>query len=207
MKIFNTVQELWDHCTFCPVCQEHTRTVTMQVGPDDQFKLSSNIPYEKVGSKLKLYAQFEMERGSLDYVKGRCAATYIINCDNCTFELQVDDANKLADKVKKAYFYFYLHSTCTKCDSAYLNSSDVEFDLENKKVFHLQIEREGVYLQDKYHVSISHDQNILLVSKLEISQDGFRIDHEKVIELPFVNLDFTNIPKVINKIKTLILFS
>lgn len=207
MRIFNTVQELWSFCSFCPLCREHSRTITLQVGPDDEFNLSDNLPYEKIGSELKLYASYQMERGGLDYIKGRISATYLINCDTNDFELQVSDINlSLAEKAKRANFYFYVYSKCHKCDNSYINSSDVEFDLENKKVYHIQMDREGYYLQDKYHVTVSHEQNMLMVSRLEMTEDA-RIDHEKVIELPYVNLDLSDIPKVVNKIKTLILFS
>lgn len=211
MRIFNTVHELWSFCLYCPLCKEPSRTITMQVGPDDQFSLDKNTPYEKMGSKLTLLAQYQMEKGAPDYVKGKCKVTYFINCDDNSFELQVGDSNPiLAEKAKRAYFYFYLYAKCNKCDNSYVNSIDIEFDLENKTVFNIQMDREGYYLisdKDKYHVTLSHDRNVVMVSRVDVPEAGVRIDNEKVIELPFFNLDVSNLSKAINKIKTFILFS
>ena len=181
------------------------------MGPDAQFVLANwavSMTYEKIGSELKLYSSFQADIEDRDYIKGKIAVTYIINCDTNSFELQTTDSNSsLVEKAKKAYFYFYVHARCNKCDDSYVDSSDIEFDLENKKVYHIQIDREGYFLQNKYHVTVSHEQNMLMVSRLEIPEEGIRIDNEKVITLPYVNLDFSDILKVVNKIKTLILFS
>ncbi len=208
MRIFNTVQELWSYCTFCPQCKEHSRTITMQVGPDDRFKLDKITPYEKIGSELKILTSFQMERGSMDFVKGQCTATYVINCDDNTFQLQTGE-NVLAPKARAAYFYFYLYAKCGKCES-YLNTMDVEFNISNNSVFNFQVDRESYYLlaeRSGYHTTTSHDQNMVMVSRLEITDDGIVIDHDKVLELPFFNLDVSDVSKAINKIKMLILFS
>jgi hypothetical protein len=47
----------------------------------------------------------------------------------------------------------------------------------------------------------------MLVSKCFIDHEGQIVDDNKVIECPLVNLDFSDYDKVINRIKTLILFS
>jgi hypothetical protein len=210
MRIFNTVQELWSYCLFCPICKEPSRTITLQVGPDDQFKLSRNIPYEKNDSHLKLFCSFRIDRDDPDYIKGNCSATFEININTNEYALSVGGNPSLMEKANQAYFYFYVHADCKKCGNSYVNSSDLEFDRDLKRVTHIQMEREGYYLlteKDKYHITQSHDRNILMVSLIETPEAGERIDHESVLELPFVKLDFSDIPKVVNKIKTLILFS
>jgi hypothetical protein len=211
MRIFNTVQELWSHCLFCPLCQVPSRTITLQVGPDDQFTLDGNIPYHRIGSDLLIYSSFQIDRQDPDYVKGNIATTHIINCVDNTFELQVSDTNPLlAEKAKKSYFYFYVYANCSLCDNSYVNSTDIEFDPEKKIVYNLQMDREGYYLlseEDSYHVTTSHDRHVVMVSRVEVPETGVRIDNEKVLELPFFNLDVSNLSKAINKIKTLILFS
>ena len=209
MRIFNTVQELWSYCTFCPQCKEHSRTITMQVGPDDRFILDKITPYEKIGSELKILASFQMQRGSMDFVKGQCAATYIVNCDNNSFQLNIDESNPLSPKAKAAYFYFYLHSKCGICDSN-VNTTDVEFDLSNNATFNFQVDRESYYLRSElgaYHATVSHDQNMVMVSRLEFPDEETVVDEERVLELPFFNLDVSDVSKAVNKIKTLILFS
>lgn len=212
MKIFNTVDELWSFCTFCPLCQDDNRTISLQVGPDDEFSImpSDSIPYEKENSQLKLYPSYQMDRDDINRVAGRIAITYLVNCQTNTFTIQFPDTTKsiptLVEAAKHAKFYFYIYAKCFQCANSYADSSDIEFDLENSKVHNIQMEQEGYYLQNKYHVTVSHEYNILMVSRLEAAGDAL-IDHEKVIELPYINLDFSNVTKMVSKIGTLILFS
>lgn len=181
----------------------------MQIGPDERFTLDENIPYEKIGSELKIFAAFQRKRGKVDVIKEHCATTYVINCDNNTFQLQVEESNHLSPEAKGAYFYFYLHSKCGKCNSS-VDTTDIEFDLTNGSTFNFQVDRESYHLISKvgsYHATISHDQNMVMVSRLEVPEDGVLIDHERVVELPFFNLDVSDVDKAVNKIKMLILFS
>jgi hypothetical protein len=209
MRIFNTVQELWSYCLFCPICKEPSRTITLTVGPDDQFKLSRNIPYEKIDSQLKLFCSFRMDMEDPDYVKGKCAATFNIDCDTNQYVVESGGTQLLVKKANDAYFYFYVHSTCKKCNCSYVNSADLEFDRDSKRVSNIQMEREGYELlteKDKYRLTQSHDRNVLMVSRLT-EEEGLRVNSDNVLELPLFKLDLSDIPRAVNKIKTLILFS
>lgn len=212
MKIFNTVQELWTHCVFCPLCKQYGRTLALSAGPDDQFRFTQNMPYELSGHELKLNTVFDNHaRKSKVPGSPKNAVSYTIDMESNTFTIDIHSQSPLVvEDAEKANFYFYIYANCNNCNSSYFNSADLEFDLLEKKVCNLQADREGFYLtseKDKYHITASHDKNILMVSRLEIAEDGIVSDGESIVELPFINLDFSDLTKVSNKIKTLILFS
>jgi hypothetical protein len=209
MKSFNTVQELWDHCSFCPICQEDCRDVLISVGPDAVFQI---LDSEKDDSFLDMSCTFTNK-------KNVYSVQYKINCQDNTFTVDVTDVQLLTaaaqlpnKKVEEAYFYFYLQSSCPKCQCAVTYGSDLELDILDRKITNIELEREGFYLLkeiDKFHITTIYDRNIILVSRCQGIEDGdlgFEED-DKTITLPMVKLDFTNQAKIVNKIKTLILFS
>lgn len=209
MRIFNTVQELWSYCLFCPICQEPSRNIILTVGPDNEFVITE---FEKKGSELKLFCSYR--QGNLSKKdKSRApthSATFTIDCLKNSYQVETAGLDPaIVATAKEAYFYLYINANCTGCDNSYLNSSDLEFYSEDKTIHNIQMEREGAYVssgKDKFHITLSHDSGVMRVSRC-YDMDGETIDDEKVIELPLVNLDFSDAPKVINKVKTLILFS
>jgi hypothetical protein len=209
MKTFNTVQELWNYCSFCPICQEDCRDVLISVGPDAVFELLSS---EKEDGFLNMGCTFRNK-------KNIYSVQYKINCQDNSFTVEVTDVQLLSSaaqiptkKVEEAYFYFYLQSSCPKCQSAFTYGTDLELDILDRKITNIEVEREGFYLLkeiDKYHLTAIYDRNIIIVSRCYASADNeleFEEDDKK-IELPMVKLDFSNQTKLVNKIKTLILFS
>lgn len=206
MKIFNSMQELWDYCSFCPICRQE-REITVSVGPDEVFELNSFV---KQGSTLELHCTFRKKQN--DYY-----IDYKIDCESNSFDVQVTDIlekmpeTKLTpDKASRAYFFFYIQSNCQQCDCSNVHGKDLELDLLEKKIFNIGLERESYWLlseTDKYHISILHDSNVMKVTRCYgIDELDFRED-DKPINLPIVNLDLSNQQKVVSKIKTLILFS
>jgi hypothetical protein len=106
-------------------------------------------------------------------------------------------------------FYMYLHAKCHGCDNSYIDTSDIYFDPTLRAIECTNIERDGAYLllgESGFHIVQYPEDHIMMVSRI-IQKDGIMEEIEKVINLPIVNLDFSNVPKIINKIKTLILFS
>lgn len=195
MKILNTIQELWDYCEFCPICQKSSRMVFVSVGPDSSFEL---VSIEKSVGFLTINCKYRFRRNIyyVSYIIDLYQNIFNINSGHSLISDQTTVDN---DKVKRANFYFYINSDCSNCSSA--SSLDLEFDLKNKTISNIAVEREYVYLEhDSGHFNITtfYDQDYIL-----ISQD----DGSKGIKIPFLNLDFTNKAKVINRIKTLILFS
>lgn len=222
MKEFKTLQELWAYCLFCPFCKEICRSIDISIGPEASFKL---ISYKKENQFLSLHCTWQ-KRNIIKY-----KFAYTINTTNNNYKIDVSEINEDESKVEmtldknleeeekhrlrhrasKLYSYFYIHSDCRKCGSAFTNTSDIEFDHATNQVSGFKIEREIIYVlqnKDKYHLTIMHDDNKTLISKCVFNPDTYDlVDDDKVFECPVVNFDFSDTKKLINKIKTLITFS
>jgi hypothetical protein len=204
MKILNTLQELWSHCLFCPICRDVIREVSVSVGPDDAFTIKK---WEKENHILHLHCTFKAK-------KQKYKTVYHINCLDNSFTVDISEpvrTTERADGASAPYFFFYIFSDCKKCNNTHTNSSDLELDLLNKKVTNIGLEREGIYLlseKDKYHLTICHDSNEIELSKMFHDDAlGTLVDDNNVISLPLIEFDYSNVKKVINKIKTLLVFS
>lgn len=208
MKLFNTVQELWDYCAYCPICMRSCREVVVSVGPDGVFILVSS---QKKNNNLHLECTYKNKRNIY-------SVNYDINCLDNTFKVEVPKVQELAPnevanpkRVKEAYFFFFVEGLCRDCNCTSAHGQDLEFDLIDKKISNIGLERESFYLlegKDKFHVTPIHDRNVMLVSRCYVDDEeiGFS-ESDKTIELPLVKLDLSDQEKATNKIKTLILFS
>jgi hypothetical protein len=202
MKPFDNLQEVWDYCTFCPLCQKDKREISVSVGPD---RFWSFVSFEKVENILKIICTYS-------YKQNRYFVNYSFNCIDNTFLLEYSSANSsfqggLLEKAKEAYFFFYVDGVCPNCECSAAATTDLELDLQDGIVTNLQLEREKFFLlqeQDKFHVTLAHSSNIMRVSKYF---DSSYEEEDDEIELPLFNLDLTNQSKLVNKLKTLILFS
>ena len=207
MKLFNTIQELWDYCVYCPICTRNCREIAISVGPDSNFIL---VDYKKQNNDLILQCTYKKRREIY-------SINYTINCLDNSFQIGTPAVIELGpdiiakpEKVKGAYFYFFIEGICNECDSTSASSRDLEFDRVDSCIVDIGLERENFYLFDtgeKYHVTPIHDRNVMLVSHLYPTEDMSYTESSKPIELPLVKLDLTDQAKTINKIKTLILFS
>lgn len=203
MKILNTVQELWSYCLFCPICQDITRDLHISVGPDEAFKL---IAHKKDNHILHLQCIFQ--RTSLSY-----KVNYTINCLDNSFLLDISEpetSNSNVDKASAPYFYFYIQGDCKSCNSTYASSKDLELSLLNKKIENIGIELEGVYLLGKeshYHITMAYEDKEMLITRCHEEDGMIMEDSGKPFRLPIMEFDFSQPNKVINKIKTILLFS
>ena len=208
MKILNTLQDLWQYSLFCPICQEMSRNVTVTVGPDFVFELES---FAKIDNNLQLICTFKRSR------KIKYKVEYNINTLTNQFEVQVtdiptddnEDTTEMA-KAGRAYFYFYVHGDCPKCNASHCNSSDIELNMTKKLITNIGIERAGTYLlnhKDKYHITTAYDSDIMMISKCSTNDAGELLEDDKIFECPIVNFDFSKPERVIEKIKTLMIFS
>lgn len=207
-KKFKTVQELWNYCLYCPICQQSSRTLNLTIGPDDDFKLSE---YHKVGSELKLICGYRHDKRCRRKKPTSYTAIFNINCNTnlCSIEASGIEP-KILDKIKESYFFFNIDSNCNLCDKTYLSTTDLELGIDNKTIYNIQIDRESAYLlaeKDKYHITLSYNASITWVSKISLDANGKVIDDDRIIELPLIDLDFSQPIKAANKIKTVILFS
>jgi hypothetical protein len=197
VKIFNTLQELWDYCLICPICQNSSRRILISVGPDLVVSLNH---FRKQDSSLFLQCSFNKKNNY--YI-----IEYNIDCNTNLYDVTVTNRHinaphhQMTDqKVMQAYFYFYIQSSCDKCVASATYSADLELLQDEKRVFNIELEREHFVLADDmtHRLTVLYDRDVMLASN-----DA----HQKSVELPILNLDFSDQPKLINKIKTLILFS
>jgi hypothetical protein len=211
MKILNTLHDLWRHSLFCPICQDYCRDVSITVGPDFVFEL---VSFEKVNDILYLNCTFKRKREikyKINYTIQTLTNKFDVNVIEVepTNEAYASEPDEIT-KASKAYFFFYLHGDCRQCDSAHSNSSDIELNMTQKVCSNIGIERDGIYLlkhKDKYHITIAYDSDNMLISKCFEDEEHGIVDDNKIFECPIANFDFSNPERVINKIKTLMIFS
>src|SRR5271170_6027884 len=206
-KLFNTMEELWAFCLSCPICKNPARFMDLTAGPDDHFTIDA---WKKVDYQLQIDCSFRLDREDKKSRTDKYKASYVIDCQQNTYHLLVDGPDSvIANKATEFNFFFQIFSKCKICYNSSVNTTDIEFDNGEHVAYNLEIDRESVYLlegKDKYHITLSHDRNVMMVSRCSI-QEKTIIDEESVIDLPLINLDFSNPTKIVNKIKTLILFS
>lgn len=209
---FDYLQKLWDYCLYCPVCHQNDRTMHVSVGPDTVVDM-----YYWLQDRNLLLMQCHYHHNTMIY-----SVEYRVDCTNNTFEVEVSDAKLINGfntavreykKVEQAYFYFYVQSSCEKCQGTSCYGADIELDMLNKKISNIGVERETLAIaneQDSFLLSILYDSNTMLVSRSTNPNPYARFvmfDDPNVIKLPLVNMDLSNTDKVISKLKTLIIFS
>lgn len=211
MKIFANIEELWNYCLFCPVCQKDCREMIVSVGPDILFRLNS---FQKENSILELSCRYIDTNYYFDF-------NFKINCLENSFDIDAKDlatfpmqiADNSYERFKNTYFFFIIQSTCRKCKHTSAYSSDIEFDFSNKKISKIEFERESFYLlkePEKYYISINYDESATFVSKCFVEKENnYNVItlSGKNIKLPLIKLDLVNQASCVQKIKTLVLFS
>lgn len=203
MKLFNTIEELWGHCLFCPICNDNCRDIHVSAGPDDNFKL---ISFKKNDEILQLKCSLHLKK--LKYV-----VDYKINSNDNTFKAKVFAPKEVENSIENplsTYFYFYIQSTCNKCGYSYCNGSDIEFDQDNQKVVSIGIEREGIYLIDhteSFHVTLEYDKNLTNITKCIKVKDKDEIrDLPLAYQCPLIKVNMKEPQKAIRRIKTVLTF-
>jgi hypothetical protein len=203
MKKFNTLQELWSYSLYCPLCKDVVRNMVVSMGPSN---VSAVKTFKKVNQFLHVDARFH-------FFKKKYNGKLIINCVTNTFEIaveQIEDGDLLVNKSPSSTLYLELQSTCNECANTFVVSSDIDIDLLGKTLSNFSISREGFYLlkgKSKYHVSLDHESNTMDISKCFEDDSGTIVDDNKPLRFPIINFDFSNTQKVINKIRTLLVFS
>lgn len=223
MKTFETLQDLWFYCQQCPICRAPTRSIEISVAPDNIFKL---ISFRKEGNYLKLFCIYHQRKSAkykinytIDTTTGKYSVEVLELIETPDVEMNADtnldeeEKYRLRVKASKSYFYFYINTNCKDCKVSYASSSDIELSSDGMSLVKedLSLEREGVYIllpTDKYHLTMLYDANKTLINKCTIDKNSFEIiDDPSTFEAPVINFDFSNLQKVVNKIKTLITFS
>jgi hypothetical protein len=202
MKSFNNIRELWEFCLFCPICQKHSRTMDISAGPDHIWDVTS----------FHLWNDTLIVLGTYKYKYNRYFIDLKINCLDNTFDTVVSYENpfplklEVINSLPDMELFLDIQGSCSICYCSTVSSESIDFDLKEKKNGSIQLEREKFYLdreKDKYFVTFWHGDNTMRVAKWN-SQTS---EEDKEIELPMATLDLTNQAKVIDKLKTYILFS
>ena len=203
MKKFNTLQELWSFALFCPLCQDITREVIVAGGPSNVIEVKSQ---KKTNEILKIQCSAKLARQSYNIA-------YYIDCIKNTFTVSITEAQVQDPPVKgtsSPTFTLSLISDCRICGNTSMNSEDIEIDLLTKKVSNFEVCMEGIYLlnqKNKYHLTLNHKAQELILSKCHEDDDGSIIDDNKTISFPLTHFDFSKPKKVLNRIRTLLVFS
>lgn len=204
MKLFNTLQELWDHCAFCPICLRKCREVLISVGPDDEFTLLST---KKSNEALHIKCSFKNKTDLYSII-------YQINCLDNSYTVDIkylcprDSTAEMptqAPEISEPYFFFFIESFCNECICANSHSIDLEFNTLDRKIYNLKLDREDFSLKsekDSMLITLSYGKNMLVVNMADRNNTPLPF-----IKLPMINLDFSDQDKAIDRIKTLILFS
>lgn len=205
MKILNTIQELWSYCLFCPICQDITREIWVSTGPDDVLDLSS---HKKIDNILILSCFFH-------YKRQKSKIVFNINCLDNSFKVDISDPTPSTRNVEGSeipYFTFFIGGDCKVCSSTHLSSIESQLDLLKLSISNIGIDSETISIFDEksewtYILSYEYDINKIKILKSKVDDNGDLTFWKNPPEIPIVNFDFSNPKKVINRIKTLLVFS
>lgn len=221
MKKFENLQELWSYCQYCPVCRQACRNIDLSVVPDN-FKL---ISYRKEERFLKLFCVAQRRKQEkykinyiIDVITGKYSVEVLELIDAPTVEMNADtnldeeEKHRLRVKMSKSCIFFYLNGDCSNCNNSYISTIDAELSGTTMSITgsSIGIEREGITIllpNDKYRLTILHDTGKTLINKCIVDKNSNILDDFSTFETSVVNFDFSNLEKVIHRIKTLITFS
>jgi hypothetical protein len=193
----NNLQEVWEHCLFCPLCQDVCRE--MHMAPFLKGALIDNI--NKQNNTLEFDCQITIVKKSSKNIK----IHYVIDLINNSFESKTLDPS---DEMTIINMSVGIQGICKKCEGTLSISSSFDMEIKSKTISNFEIAKDSVTLFDEnnyYCITVLNYSKQLLVSKSSDKDSGHFISG--AIILPFINLDFANPKAVISKIKTLLLFS
>lgn len=188
MRNFKNINELWNYCSYCPVCKLFDRNISaLIISPSLR-----SISFIKDNDKLFMNCE------TVDNI--HVQINIEIDCEN----------NALLDDklICETDFYLYLTAHC-KCDMSNVSSNNMYFEL-GKISNSIGIEQESVYFineKEGFHLSLFHTSENILFSKLiknEYFENSFIND--AIITTPIFNLDLNDSEKCFNKLKTIMVF-
>jgi len=201
MKMFHTIRELINYCEHCKMCGG-TRILRIDVGPDLFYGLED---FSMVGDILTLKCSYDANFDSA--MDGNRIPIYVdINCKNNTFSVR--NAITLYDE-----FFVSLYGVCPSCDS-FVNSSDIDTTSDSQSFFNIGVDSESFFLDNtdlKFNVMYYYYdviQTTMTVSKLlVINEENGNWSAEKAIDLPFMDLNFSDEKATVEMLNMLITFS
>ena len=178
-----------------------TRKIDVLSGPNQALEITKFQKKDRI-LHLEQVAQIRKQRYNINYY---------IDCPSNTFTLSISEpspSDKSVDGASSSNFSFYLNGICDSCDFTFVEGSVIELDLFRKTIANIGVVFEEFYLFDKknkFRVSLEYENNSTSIVKLD--NDGEAIKEDNPFVIPLVDWDFSNTKKIINKIKTLLVFS
>lgn len=181
---FDSVQKIWSHCSFCPLCQDCCRKIKVNIFSQWPSPSFNTISYKKDNQFLII--------NCVEY-NSKMKIQFIINCIDNTFKV-ISTLNLLEYNT-----VLEIDSDCNECFST-RSTTNLKIDYNNTIISNSDTIDYININNSKNDVSIT----IFYYDNYIIINDSGKDDG---IKLPMMNLDFKNIKNVIQKLKTLILFS
>lgn len=201
MKILS-VQKLWSHCIYCPICKDVCRT--NEIVPFHGTKITK---WSKEDATIHIKCL--VEKQTYENNKSSKFLRWKLSCDiNAIDNTVLSEIVAAKDEKEFPELEFQVIGNCLKCLNTF-STGQFSIDLKSGIVEKISLDKDSVHLlteDGNYHVSLLHYSNSMVVSKCSIRDDGSIEDGETTI-FPMVEVDFHQPKKVINKIKTLLLFS
>lgn len=193
---------------FCPICQDTCREISVTLGPDG---VVTPVHLMKLDENLQLVTSVQIR-------EDKYSITFNIDCIKNTFEFIISDKvsnpKDFVEKAARSSLFFFVESDCKKCMNSWTNGKDIELNFLTKKIENIGLEREEIWLtktKDKFLVAYEYIEGYMSIDKLleSFDFDGLVGHHpsSSPTKLPITELDFKNYNKIINKIKTVLVFS
>jgi len=204
IKLFNNLKELINYCENCVNCKKK-RFLRFSFGPDHLIQID-DLGIKASENNLELFTIINYEDELKPNIVSKLNVT--ININYLTNELTSEITGpKHIDynfsKHLKSYYYFYINATCDNCNSYNTFSSDIEIDLYHEVIRNIGLEQENLYFNLNDHVlEIQKDfhHNELLITEY------LKDNKEKCSIFPFIDLDFRDKEKFLEKINTILTF-
>lgn len=221
MKKFSNLNELWDYCSKCLVCNSN-RVVQLSIGPDTNVKL---VEYKKYNNILNIDFDNYIEYEDDDLASEHIDDFFKYKIKRSNFLLRLDCSSNAASLISEDKIiidslinnidniYFYLFAQCKNCES-YVNTSDIVC-LENKNIdidsifietegFHILKENEGFYIFIDY-TDPAYNTGVMYLNSIKKNNNSI-IQQNMGVKLPIINFNYSNSSEVIKKINNILSF-
>ncbi len=196
MKLFDNIQNVWEYCNKCPICQSNCKASIVVYA--DYLKM---IGYEKEGNALHIHLVYDQTKRKV---------SISIDC-NTHIILAQDIYDEKFEELYEDRLFLTFHGSCDQCKRFQINSNEILIDLMKNYIdSDNSIQRESFYLscmEDNFHVSLLYYNSTMIVSRYIENKSGEFITTGNVFYGKMVNCDLVNQSKIINKLKTLLIFS
>ena len=202
MAKFNSLQDLWSYCMYCPFCKEMSRTISVSIGPDYSLEFISSRKSGKI-LHINSYARVSDEYNHSHKYNSKI----LIDCISNTYVKTLYDlhSEKIIHAPVSGYIQIYSH--CKQCDS-FVNSYEINFYNSILDLSTLKIENEHYIINsndEEFSLNLRYDLNKIEIIKRELYENDSK--YKKPILSPIFNLNFNNIDDIIKRIKTILIFS